>query len=65
MFEVWIRGEKVKEYQHKIQAVIYLAMHGLVYGNCFKGYWIDPKAQIKEIRKLQKLGTLNLNKSKK
>lgn len=51
MFEVWIKGEKVKEYRHKIQAVIYLAMHGLIYGNCFKGYWVDPKAQIKELKK--------------
>ncbi len=48
-YEVWIKGEKVKEYRHKIQAVIYLVIKGLVYGNYFKGYWIDPDAQIREV----------------
>lgn len=47
-YEVYIKGEKVKEYDHEIQAQTYLALNGYLVSG--KGYiWTNPVAQIKEV----------------
>lgn len=48
IYEVYICGRKVKEYPHRIQAVIYLILKGFAY-RCRYGCWISPEAEIKEI----------------
>lgn len=50
MFEVYIKGAKVKEYPHRLQAVIYLILKG--YGYCSRfGSWINDEAEIREVLK--------------
>ena len=46
-YEVYIDGSCVKEYHHRLQAVIYLAMKGCL---CrARGmYWLAENAEIKE-----------------
>ena len=47
-YEVYINNEKVKEYEHKIQAQTYLAINGYLVSG--RGYvWTNPAAQIKEV----------------
>lgn len=46
--EVYICGRKVKEYLFRLQAVIYLMLKGLCYRSRF-GYWVDDRAEIKEV----------------
>ena len=47
-YEVYINGEKVKEYDYKIQAQIYLALNGYLQSG--KGcIWTKPIVQIKEV----------------
>ena len=47
-YEVYINGEKKKEYDHKIQAQTWLAMNGYLVSG--KGYiWTNPDAEIKEV----------------
>lgn len=48
-YEVYIKGEKVKEYDHEIQAQTYLAINGYLVSG--KGYiWTNPDAEIKEVK---------------
>lgn len=45
--EVYIDGRCVKEYRHRLQAVIYLAMKGCLYRA--RGlYWLSSNTEIKE-----------------
>lgn len=46
-YEVYIRGYKVKEYPHRLQAIIYLILKGFCYRSCY-GCWISPDVEIKE-----------------
>lgn len=49
MYQVIINNIVVKEYKHKIQAIIYLWMHGYVYQG--KGsYWFNDKCKIRKVR---------------
>ena len=48
MYEVYINGRKVKEYPHKLQAVIYLILGGYCYHSRF-GKWLDKKTEIREV----------------
>lgn len=48
MYEVYIDGRKVKEYPHKLQAVIYLILKGYCYRSRF-GKWLDKKTEIREV----------------
>lgn len=49
MYQVIINNIVVKEYKHKIQAIIYLWMHGYVYYG--KGsYWFNNKCKIRKIK---------------
>jgi len=51
-FEVYINKEKVKEYPTRLQAVIYLMMHGYCYrgrGFCF----LSDKVEIREVKNVQ------------
>lgn len=50
IYEVYIKGEKVKEYPHRIQAIIYLFMKGYVYGSRY-GSWISSDCEIREVLK--------------
>lgn len=49
-FDVYIDGHCVKRYRHRIQAVIYLAMKGLVL-RARGMYWLAKNAEIKEKQK--------------
>lgn len=49
-YKVYVNGICVKEYRHHIQAVIYLAMKGLVL-RARGMYWLAENAEIKEKRK--------------
>lgn len=49
IYEVWIRGRKVKEYPHLLQAQIYLVIRGF----CYTGdgyYFLDPVTQIRKVK---------------
>lgn len=47
-YEVYIKGEKVKEYDHEIQAQTYLALNDYLVSG--KGYiWTNSVAEIKEV----------------
>lgn len=48
MYEVYIDGRKVKEYPHRLQAVIYLILKGHCY-YCRFGKWLDDRAEIREV----------------
>ena len=48
MYEVYIDGRKVKEYPHKLQAVIYLILKGYCYRSRF-GKWLDKRAEIRDV----------------
>ena len=49
IYEVYICGRKVKEYQHKLQAVTFLILKGFCYRSRH-GCWISPEAEIKEVK---------------
>lgn len=46
-YEVYIDGHRVKRYRHSIQAVVYLAMKGLIY-RARGMHWLAKNAEIKE-----------------
>ena len=49
-YEVWIRGQKVKEYPHLLQAQTYLILKGFIYtGDGY--YFTDPDAEIRKVTK--------------
>ena len=48
IYEVYINGVKVKEYPHKLQAVIYLILRGCCYRSRF-GKWLNKKTEIREV----------------
>lgn len=50
IYTVYIRGQKVKEYPYRLQAVIYLILKGFGYRSRH-GFWISPEAEINEIHK--------------
>lgn len=49
-YEVYIKGEKVKEYPFRLQAIIYLILKGYCYYNNYFGCWLDDRTEIKEIK---------------
>lgn len=49
-YEVYIKGEKVKEYPHKLQAVIYLMLKGFCYQDRF-GKWLDKRTKIVKVKR--------------
>lgn len=49
-YEVYIKGEKVKEYPFRLQAIIYLILKGYCYYNNYFGCWFDDRTEIKEIK---------------
>ena len=49
MFEVWIKGEKVKEYPTKQQAYIYLILKHYIY-SCRWYKFIDSRCEIREVK---------------
>lgn len=49
MYQIIINNIIVKEYKYKIQAIIYLWMHGYVYQG--KGYhWIKDNYKIRKVK---------------
>ena len=44
-YEVYISGKKVKEYPHKLQAIIYLILKGYCYHSRY-GHFFDNRARI-------------------
>ena len=50
IYAIYIRGQKVKEYPHHLQDVIYLILKGFVYRSRH-GFWISHEASIREIHK--------------
>lgn len=49
-YEVYIDGHRVKRYRHRIQAVIYLAMKGLIC-RARGTHWLAKNAEIREKQK--------------
>ena len=49
-YAVYIEGQKVKEYPHKLQAIIYLILKGFCYQDRY-GYWLDKRAKIVEVKR--------------
>lgn len=49
IYGVYIHGKKIKEYPHRLQAVVYLILKGFCY-HSRHGYWISPEAEIREIK---------------
>lgn len=50
MYAVFVDGVEVKRYPHKIQANIYLIMHGFAYRSRF-GSWLDGRTKVLKIKK--------------
>lgn len=50
IYEVYVNGEKVKEYPHYIQAVIYLVLKGYCYQDRF-GRWLDNRTEIRKVKR--------------
>lgn len=44
-YEVYIQNQKVKEYPHKLQAIIYLILKGYCYHSKY-GYFLDNRTKI-------------------
>ena len=53
MYAVLINGIEVKRYPHKIQANIYLVMHGYAWRSRF-GSWLDNKVKVVEVENEKK-----------
>lgn len=57
MYQITYKGKVIKEYPHRIQAVIWLMMKGHIYYGekltrfGLSPYWLDPRFEIKEVEK--------------